>query len=574
MKSERRESFQQKLFLGAVVLVALPCMSTGPIGMSLCILGEFGVGIVGLNWAKGAMNVSLGQSFMGLEEMNMLTVEQKGHELKLERFFLPLGVWLSFADVFHNLHRLSRVPRDVLVNQGEEVLSRSFTRDQGEALWDAHITGRAELGGDNKPTGHVDNILMQKTFTNVSAVLDDEVFVKLGWQQFQGSAKEFQELLGKILNADGSLKEEYFGQPGYFKFAKDHYGGAMQKTFINVSSILDDEVFTKLGWQQFQGSAREFQELIGKIFNPDNSLKEEYFSQQGYFKFAEDHYADNMKKTFQNVSSVLDDEVFVKLGWQHFQGNASEFQELIGKILNTDDSLKIEYFGQPGYLRFAEDHYGGAMQKAFINVSSVLDDEVFVKLGWQAFHGNAREFQELIGKILNVDGSLKEEYFGKPGYLRFAEDHYGGAMQKAFQNVSAVLDDEVFVKLGWQKFHGSASEFQELIGKILNTDDSLKIEYFGQPGYLRFAEDHYGGAMQKAFINVSSVLDDEVFVKLGWQQFRGSTREFQDLIGKILNADGSLKEEYFGKPGLSPICGRSLWRSHAKSFYKCIFYFR
>ena len=92
--------------------------------------------------------------------------------------------------------------------------------------------------------------------------------------------------------------------------------------------------------------------------------------------------------------------------------------------------------------------------------------------------------------------------------------------------------------LSWagRQFQGSAREFQELIGKTLNVNGSLKEEYFGQPGYLRFAEDHYDDNMQKAFINVSSVLDDEVFVKLGWQAFQGSTREFQDLVGKILNA--------------------------------------
>ena len=72
--------------------------------MSLCILGEFGVGIVGLNWAKGAMNVSLGQSFMGLEEMNMLTVEQKGHELKLERFFSALGGLVKFCGCFSQFY--------------------------------------------------------------------------------------------------------------------------------------------------------------------------------------------------------------------------------------------------------------------------------------------------------------------------------------------------------------------------------------------------------------------------------------------------------------------------------------
>ena len=121
--------------------------------------------------------------------------------------------------------------------------------------------------------------------------------------------KEFQELPQKILNAEGYLKVEYLGQQGYLKFALDNpemftrkraqnkLANAnkptdqvdnilMQKTFLNVSSVLDDEVFARLGWQQFQGSASEFQELIGKILNVNGSLKEEYFGQPGYFKFA------------------------------------------------------------------------------------------------------------------------------------------------------------------------------------------------------------------------------------------------------------------------------------------------
>ena len=72
----------------------------------------------------------------------------------------------------------------------------------------------------------------------------------LSWagSSFRGSASEFQELIGKILNADGSLKEEYLGKLGYFKFAKDHYGDNMQKAFQNVSAVLDDEIFSKLDW--------------------------------------------------------------------------------------------------------------------------------------------------------------------------------------------------------------------------------------------------------------------------------------------------------------------------------------
>ena len=40
--------------------------------------------------------------------------------------------------------------------------------------------------------------------------------------------------------------------------------------------------------------------------------------------------------------------------------------------------------GQEGYALFAKDHYKGAMQKAFMNVSSVLSESEFKELGWQA----------------------------------------------------------------------------------------------------------------------------------------------------------------------------------------------
>ena len=36
-------------------------------------------------------------------------------------------------------------------------------------------------------------------------------------------------------------------------------------------------------------------------------------------------------------------------------------------------------------------------------------------------------------------------------------------------------------------------------------------------------------SMMKAFKNVSSVLSTEVFKRLGWQQFHGTTKEFKDL---------------------------------------------
>ena len=793
IRSERKESFQQKAFLGSAFLVAIPCVATGPIGISLCLLGEFGVGIVGYNWAKTALDDSLAQSFMGLEEMTMSNVEQRGRELKLEKFFLPLGVWLTSAEIFQKVVLWSRVSRNVVVEKAEDVLKRPLTREQEDVVWMAHIVGRGEMGKDNirpaaidnytwgqirekdyvlrdagfsrserdvliregvlgnepelshlrRPLANIndpqwireelldetgsfikeeyqgqlgylkfvkdhfgqdasmnyifekvskafretsikrpnwkqfpgrafeyeellrvvnqsdfverykgqhtgyplfareyaggdmqkayerlsavldknkfkelkwqafqgssetfeelpkkilhadgtikeeyigqqgylkfaldhpemftrriskkssgnkdsnlidkeDNILMLKTFSNVSAVLDDEVFEKLRWQQFNGNAKDFKELVGKILNTDGTIKDEYIGQQGQLKFAAEHYGSDMKKTFKNVSAVLDDEVFEKLGWQQFHGSSEMFQELPNKILNANGTIKDEYIGQQGQLKFAAEHYGSNMKKTFENVSAVLDDKIFKKLEWQQFKGSSEMFQELPKKILHADGTIKEKYIGQQGYIKFAAEYYGDDMLKTFINVSAVLDDKIFKKLGWQQFNGSSKMFQELPKKILHADGTIKEKYIGQQGYIKFAAEYYGDDMQKTFKNVSAVLDDKVFKKLGWQGFKGSSEMFQELPNKILNTDGTIKEKYIGQQGYIKFAAKYYRDDMKKTFENVSAVLDKETFKKLGWQQFNGSSEMFQELPNKILNTDGSIKEEYIGQQG-------------------------
>ena len=84
-------------------------------------------------------------------------------------------------------------------------------------------------------------------------------------------------------------------------------------------------------------------------------------------------------------------------------------------------------------------------------MSAVLNKYEFSKLGWQEFYGLVEEFRELKEKILNEIGEPKEKYVGQEGYALFAEEHYAGNMQKAFQNVSAVL---------------SKSEFNNWIGKV------------------------------------------------------------------------------------------------------------
>ena len=405
----------------------------------------------------------------------------------------------------------------------------------------------SDLANYNKYKGQEGYLLfVQKTpnsdsmdyiFTMLSKALGEN-FKELGWQKFFGSELEFHESRGKILDESGKLKEKYIGQEGYALFAKDHYGRAMLKAFINISSVLSESEFKELGWQEFIGSVVEFRSLRGKILDESGKPREKYIGQEGYALFAKDHYDRAMHKAFMNVSSVLGESEFKELGWQGFQGSELEFHELRGKILDESGKLREKYIGQEGYALFAKDHYKGAMLKAFKNVSSVLSESEFKELGWQGFQGSELEFHESRGKILDESGKLREKYIGQEGYALFAKDHYDRAMLKAFKNVSSVLSESEFKELGWQEFIGSEVEFRDLRGKILDESGKLREKYIGQEGYALFAKDHYTkdhykGDMLKAFLNVSSVLSESEFKELGWQEFHGSELEFHELRGRF-----------------------------------------
>ena len=390
---------------------------------------------------------------------------------------------------------------------------------------------------------------MRKAFMNVSAVLGGSKFKELGWQQFQGTVSEFRALRSKIFKDNGSVREEYVGREGYARFAEQYMNGQMLKAFINVSAVLDESEFAKLGWQGFQGTVSEFRAFRDKILNKEGSVREEYVGMEGCARFAERYMDGKMLKTFMNVSAVLDGSEFAKLSWQSFQGTVAEFRAFRDKILNKEGSVREEYVGMDGSVRFAEQYMNGQMLKAFINVSAVLDKSEFAKLGWQQFQGTVSEFRALRSKILNKEGSVREEYVGMEGYARFAKQYMDGQMQKAFKNVSAVLDESEFAKLGWQGFQGTVAEFRAFRDKILNKEGSVREEYVGMDGSVRFAEQYMNGQMLKAFQNVSAVLDESEFAKLGWQGFQGTVAEFRAFRGKILNKEGSVREEYVGREG-------------------------
>ena len=189
----------------------------------------------------------------------------------------------------------------------------------------------------------------------------------------------------------------------------------------------------------------------------------------------------------------------------------------VKRVFSDKTSYEI-YQGQKGYLLFVSQGLNvSEMRYAFRIVSKALKGR-FKELGWQSYQGTTDDFYKERGRILNSDGrSVKEEYRGMLGYAKYAEEHHDKAMQKAFKNVSAVLDSAVFKELDWQQYQGTSDDFYKERGRILNSDGSVKEEYRGMSGYAQYAEDYHNKAMKKAFQNVSAVLDSAVFKELGWQ---------------------------------------------------------
>ena len=288
---------------------------------------------------------------------------------------------------------------------------------------------------------------------------------------------------------------------------------------------------------------------VQKVFSNFKSYKR-YRGQKGYLLFMQEKTPNikSMDYVFNQVSKALGED-FKSLGWQAFHGSVEEFYKIREWLVDERAGIKEEYQGMEGYVRFSEEHYDGDMQKAFINVSSVLSKEVFKKLGWQKFQGSVKEFKSLSDLILDERGEIKEEYQGMEGYAHFATRHHDGDMFKAFLNASSVLGKAVLKKSGWQGFKGSVKGFYKIRKWLVNEEGRIKEEYQGMEGYARFATKHYNGDMFKAFLNASSVLSKAVLKKSGWQAFQGSVEGFYKIREWLVDKKGRLKENYQGMKG-------------------------
>ena len=373
---------------------------------------------------------------------------------------------------------------------------------------------------------------MHKTYQNVSAILNKKQMKELGWQQYQGSLSEYRKLRAKILDQNGGLRPEYIGMEGYALFAEREFSGEMQKTYQNVSAILNKKQMKELGWQKYQGSLSDYRKLRAKILDHNGVVRPEYIGMEGYALFAEREFSGDMQKTYQNVSAVLDTKQMKELGWQQYHGRVPEYRKLRAKILDQNGVVRPEYIGMEGYALFAEREFSGDMQKTYQNVSAVLDKKQMKELGWQAYHGRVPEYRKLRAKILDQNGVVRPEYRGMEGYALFAEQEFSGEMQKTYNNVSAILDTKQMKELGWQQYQGRVPEYRKLRAKILDQNGVVRPEYIGMEGYALFAEQEFSGDMKKTYVNVSAVLGGIKEIRelgLGWKSFQGNVLQFYTL---------------------------------------------
>ena len=333
------------------------------------------------------------------------------------------------------------------------------------------------------------------------------------------------------------------------------------KYIFILNYLLPTVIFSLDSTDLCSSSFSNHREFIRVFFSDPKNINL-YERQKGYIEFVEEYLNSlQMDTVFNYASSSLSKDNMETLNWQKYQGTTKEFQEERSRILDEKGNVKKEYQSLEGYVRYADEFYGGErkefgdMFKAYTNVSAVLNELEKKSLNWQEYQGTTKEFREERSRILDEKGNVKKEYQGMKGYVRYSDRFYRGEkkefgdMFKAYTNVSAVLSESEKKNLNWKKYQGTTKEFQEERSRVLDEKGNVKKEYQGLKGYTRYANKFYNGAMLKSYINVSAVLSRSERKNLNWQAYQGMTKEFQEERSQILDEKGKVKGEYQGVEG-------------------------
>ena len=120
---------------------------------------------------------------------------------------------------------------------------------------------------------------------------------------------------------------------------------------------------------------------------------------------------------------------------------------------------------------------------------------------------------------------------GPESYRAISDIFFGGNMQKAYTNLSALtkMTGRRMPK-GYRQFHGTTTELQQLRGLL----PELTRRSSSTNCYVEVADSYFAGDMKKAYINVSAAAKmTGQEMPQGWRTFVGSTAEFRQLNGLL-----------------------------------------
>lgn len=367
----------------------------------------------------------------------------------------------------------------------------------------------------------------------------------------------------ELQNIFSKIEPEFTGVEGYRYTADTYFHGNMFETFQYTSRVKGIHFIKSLHWgNQYIGSTSEQLIERSRIFSKEGFIIEKYQGKAGYINYANDYYttddsdAGDMQKAYQNVSSVLTKQEMDELGWNKaYHGTTLKYQSEKENLINENGSFKEKYHNRAGYVLFADDFYEGNMKKAFMNVAAILSKDEFKNLNWgKSYNGTTTRHNNERLRILNSDGTIKHEYRGQKGYVNYSKKYYDEDMLKAYINISSVLTPAEMHEADWgNSYHGKVEICLKERSKIIDQKGNVFNKYLGQLGLRNFAINFYDGNMFKAYLNISSILQKEDKVKLGWFPFPGHVEEFDAIREFLKNRMAEIDTTtYFGrKEGLN-----------------------
>ena len=358
---------------------------------------------------------------------------------------------------------------------------------------------------------------MNQATLEVSAVLTPQELKQLNWgKQFSGSVDEHAEVYARLFR-NGRPRSEFLGVVGYRLYSIRFCNESMSKAFHRVSAVLSAANFALLNWGKlFNGTVDEHSSILPRLFVGARPRKK-FCGVDGYRAYATEFHLGSMSMAYQTVSAALSAIQFAKLRWgKRVNESVAEHRNIRARIFQGG-SPRGEYLGVSGYRLYAARYAFNSMQRAYMAVSAALATEQFAKLRWgKQFQGSVEEHEQVRSRLFR-GGRLRREYCTPAGYRSYALAFTNGSMDKAFQNVSAVISSEEFEMLGWsKKFRGDVDDYDLIPSRLFDATGQVRRSFRGKRGQLRYAKMFTARKPRKAYDIVRSRLDDEEYKKLRW----------------------------------------------------------